>query len=142
MIKTTPPYNNLYSTTNNFIKSIFQKQPCIIVSIHYWISMCLKLNNNHTCFPLPCLIHWSGISLQSRRPFLRFPFFENSCTKQLESSLLEELRVAITLHSLLEWPSKSKLKNSIKPYRLHYILRHIYYTTMQIWSIVWAKKSI
>ena len=35
------------------------------------------------------------------------------------------------IKTILEWPSKSKLKNSIKPYRLHYILKHIYYKTLQ-----------
>ena len=34
---------------------------------------------------------------------------------------------------LLECPSKSNIKNSIKPYRLQYALRHIYYTTMKIY---------
>ena len=36
---------------------------------------------------------------------------------------------------LIEWPSKSRIKNSIKPHRVQYILRHFYYATMQkLWK--------
>ena len=31
----------------------------------------------------------------------------------------------------LEWLSKSRIRNSIEPHRVQYIIRHIYYTTMQ-----------
>ena len=32
---------------------------------------------------------------------------------------------------VLEWPSKSRINNYIKPHRVQYILRNFYYTTMQ-----------
>ena len=32
---------------------------------------------------------------------------------------------------IVEWPSISRIKNSIKPNRVRHILRHIYYATMQ-----------
>ena len=35
------------------------------------------------------------------------------------------------LGGILEWPSKSRIMNSIKPHRVQHILRHFYYTTMQ-----------
>ena len=35
------------------------------------------------------------------------------------------------LHKLLEWPSLSRIKNSIKSNKVQHILRHIHYATMQ-----------
>ena len=35
------------------------------------------------------------------------------------------------LYYIVEWPSISRIKNSIKPHRVQHILRHIYYATMQ-----------
>ena len=32
---------------------------------------------------------------------------------------------------IVEWPSLSRIKNSIEPNRVQHILRHIYYATMQ-----------
>ena len=32
---------------------------------------------------------------------------------------------------IIEWPSKLRINNSVKPHRVQYILRHFYYTTMQ-----------
>ena len=41
----------------------------------------------------------------------------------------QNLRMSYT--KLIEWPSKLRIKNSVKPHRVQYILRHFYYTTMQ-----------
>ena len=35
------------------------------------------------------------------------------------------------IYKILEWPSESRIRNSIKPYRVQYIIRHFYYTTIQ-----------
>ena len=43
---------------------------------------------------------------------------------------------------LLERPSISWIKNSIKPNRDQHILRHVYYATMQIWSTIYARNSM
>ena len=45
--------------------------------------------------------------------------------------LFQSVSFQITLIFILERPSISWIKNSIKPNRVQHILRHIYYATMQ-----------
>ena len=38
---------------------------------------------------------------------------------------------SLNMYYIQEWPSKLRIKNSIKPHGVQHILRHFYYTTMQ-----------
>ena len=57
--------------------------------------------------------------------------WEFDSVKQIYKYISLKMLHDFTKSCLLEWPSKSWRKNSIKPHQVQYILRHFYCTTMQ-----------